>query len=249
MLSPLIGRYYIWIWGGCLAALLASVVAMVKAYVDSRRASYLFLREEAATKARRAAIVTFFLLAINVGMALRLPKEAPSPVAVATPTLTPTPTLAPSPTFTPRPTATPTPTLMPTSTFTPSPTVKLPTSARTPIPGASTPEPGASFGKITLAKGVTEDNLPLEPCTLFPEGTRRVYAFFEYSGMTKGVAWTQAWYREGDELWSHTKKWRLREQGIAWVYFEPSRGFSVGEYEVRLYIGQELQQRATFTLR
>jgi len=243
----LIAHYYIWIWGACLAALLIAILAMIRAYVASRRAPYFLLREEAAARTRWAALIVLFLLAVNVGMALRLPREAPLPIAIATATPLPTvaPTLTPSPTSTPRPTATLTPT--PTSTFTPTP--ELPTAARTPIPGAPTPGPSASFGEITLAKGGTENNLPLEPCTLFPEGTKGVYAFFEYSGMTKGVAWTQAWYREGEELWSHTKKWRLGEQGLAWVRFKSSKGLSAGEYEVRLYIGEKFQQRATFTVR
>ena len=242
---PSIARYYIWIQGACLAALLIAILATIKAYVASKRAVYFFSREAAAIKAGRFALVTLLLVAVNVGMALQLPREAPRPMA--TPTLTLTPTFTPSPTFTPRPTVTPTFTLTPTST--PTPTPQLPTSARTPIPGALPPGPSASFDGIILAKGVTEDNLPVEPCTVFPKGTKRVYAFFKYSGMAKGVVWTQAWYKEGEEIWSHTKKWRLREKGLAWIFLESSKGLAAGEYEVRLYIGDKLQQKATFTVR
>lgn len=107
----------------------------------------------------------------------------------------------------------------------------------------------ASFEALTLARGVSEEHLPLEPGNVFPKGTKRVYAFFTYREMERGMPWSQVWYREGEEVWSQASLWRRDREGIAWVYMELSDGFSSGEYEVRLYIDRRLQQRVEFTVR
>jgi len=106
----------------------------------------------------------------------------------------------------------------------------------------------ASFEVLTLARGVSEEHLPLESGDVFPGGVKRVYAFFTYRGMEEGMEWTQAWYRGEEEVWSQTSPWRRGREGIAWVYMELGDGFPSGEYEVRLYIDRKLQQRAEFTV-
>jgi hypothetical protein len=115
--------------------------------------------------------------------------------------------------------------------------------------GAETPLPEATFGEITLARGVTDDNKPKDSGTVFPANISRLYAFFGYRNMSDGVLWTQVWYREGKEIGSESNLWEWGSYGTAWIFLQPVGGYSRGEYEVRLYIGDELKQTVTFTVR
>jgi len=115
--------------------------------------------------------------------------------------------------------------------------------------GAETPLPGATFGEITLARGVTDGNEPKDPGTVFPTSVSRLYAFFDYQNLSDGVLWTQVWYREGKEIGSESNLWEWGSYGTAWIFLKPTGGYSRGKYEVKLYIGDELKQTATFTVR
>ena len=62
--------YVPWILGGCLIALLVAAVVAVRAYTQSRRAPYYFLREQARALRARAVLAILLLLALMVGVAL-----------------------------------------------------------------------------------------------------------------------------------------------------------------------------------
>jgi len=245
-----------WIWWACLLGFLIAILIGAKALWDWKRAPYFVLREEAEARARRVALIALALLAANVGL-LIWGKPDPVPLVEIASTSMSTSTSIPAtpvlPGLSPRTgSPTPAPTLTPSLTFTSAPaptyTGQVPTpTAKPPIP-TPTAELEASFEVVTLARGASDENLPLEPSDVFPPGTKRVYAFLAYRGMERGMPWTQAWYRGGEEVWSQTKGWRREREGIAWIYMEFSFGFPSGEYEVRLYIEHKLQQRVKFTV-
>ena len=236
------------IWWACPLSLLIVIAVGAKALWDSKRAPFFVLREEAEARMRRVAPVALALLVVNASL-LAWKKWGSVPLSEIIPTPMPTLTSIPgtpvSPGLSPK-TGSPTP----VATSTPSPTF---TFSQVPTPTVKPPAPTpterleASFGVITLAQGVSEENLPLEPGDIFPEGTKQVYAFFSYTEMEMGTPWTQAWYRGEQKLWSQTKRWRLGREGNAWIYMEFIEGLPPGEYEVRLYIDRKLQQRVEFT--
>ena len=246
------------IWGVCLLGLLIAILIGAKALWDSRRAPYFFLREEASSRARRVGVIILVLLMANLGLLVWRRHGYPFPiefVPISAPTTPvppswpprPTPSASPSPVpATPAPTLT----LSPTFTLTPPPTYTGQAPTPTARPPTLTPTVGleASFRVITLARGVSEENLPLEPGNVFSKGIKRVYVFFSYRGMEKGRDWAHAWYLDGEEIWSQSRKWRRGGEGIAWVYMEFSAGFPPGEYEVRLYIDHKLQEKVKFTV-
>jgi hypothetical protein len=108
---------------------------------------------------------------------------------------------------------------------------------------------GAGFGEIVFSRDISADNQPLEAGTVFAAGSEPVYVFFEYRGLSNGVLWTQAWYREGEEMWRDTGPWQWGSRGRAWFFYTPPSGYTPGNYEVRLYIGDELQQTGMFIVR
>ena len=157
------------------------------------------------------------------------------PVAAAT--ATPTETVAP--TFTPTKSATETvaPTLAPTAT-------QVPTTAPTPTP----PSPG--FGPITFARDKTDANEPIDPTSTFPAGTLRVYALFDYEGMSPELEWGRTWYRDGEEYVAKTASWTGQEDGTwsLWLFRTNGDALVPATYELRLYIEGKQVQSATFVI-
>lgn len=251
MMSGLRGeRYLPLLVGVCAILLLTLAWAMARAYREARTSLYFLIREQAATRLRRLIIITLPVLGITVFLVViwLMPGARPALPSTPTPTLTPTATAfyTPTPTSTPIASPTPSATMSPTPTPWGTPVAGLPLSMLTPVPGAVTPGPDAAFVEITFAHGVSEKE-PVQPATVFPEGIACVYAFFTFEGMSPGVAWTFAWYRDGTEIWSQTGPWQHGPQGTIWVFYCPGGdGYQAGEYEVRLYIGEELQRVSPF---
>ena len=63
----LLAAYIPWILGGCLIALLLTLVVTVHAYIQSRRAPFYYLREQARARSARAVWVILLLLALMLG--------------------------------------------------------------------------------------------------------------------------------------------------------------------------------------
>jgi len=87
---------------------------------------------------------------------------------------------------------------------------------------------------------------PVGPATDFPAGTRQVYALFDYKGMRNGLPWGHAWYLNGDEIATERTTWDLGQQGTAWLFINIQKS---GNYEVRLFVEDQLEQTGTFRVR
>jgi hypothetical protein len=237
--------------------MLGGLVAIRAARRRARIAEFGFVREKAHYAARRWMVGTGVLALLglaSVGLwavAVYNPEILPTPVPTATSTLIPSPTPRP-PTSTPTVTSTTTaaPTAIPIVTATAMPLdVDLPGLLHRPQPaGAVTPGPDALLVEVTLAAG-EEGNKPVHPTTVFARGTKRVYAFMFFDGMSDRVPWTHVWYGEVDgqmrEIWGETELWSYEySRGQIWRYFD----CSVGNYELRVYVGQHLQQKVPFVV-
>lgn len=162
-------------------------------------------------------------------------------VPTATFTLPPTDTALPTSTATITPTDTPLPS--PTITNTPEPTF-------TPEPTKPT-EP--TFGPITTYTDETgEDGLLNNPTDEFPAGTTKVYACFDYWAMDSDVRFTLYWFENGKSFWETSRRWEEEEEGsTCWYIWQEKTtgslmGLPAGNWEVKLYLGNELAQEAKF---
>lgn len=252
----LLSNYSLWIFGICLAGILIGILVAARYAREAKTSQFYFIREQARVKVGRLMILVGFLVVVTIVLGMLLfVSNTFTRVAQTGPTLTPT--LSPTTPATTVATASPTPVLsptpQPTATASPSPTIiptmGTPSLALTPVVGVETPSPDATFGEITLARDVTDDNKPKDPGTVFPANISELYAFFDYRDLSDGVLWTQAWYRGGKEIGSESSLWEWGSYGTAWIFLKPVGGYPRGEYEVRLYIGDELKQTATFTVR
>jgi len=157
-----------------------------------------------------------------------------------TPTLTPTQVaLEPTDTPTPVPTATDTPVPTPTGTATATPT---------PSPTATPTEAVPAFEFIAFASDVTEDDVPVDPGTVFPANTTKVYAVFDYSGMQEGMTYDAYWYLDGEEELHKSWQWSLDEEGTSWVNIFNDDGLKPGDYELEIYVGDQLLLSGSFVV-
>ncbi|TEU10688.1 MAG: hypothetical protein E3J21_25720, partial [Anaerolineales bacterium] len=229
----MLGRYSLWIFGVCLAGILIGVLAAARYAREAKTSQFYFIREQARIKMGRVMIVVGFLVVVTSALGILLfVSNAFTRVAQDRPTPTPTLTLSPTTPATAVVAASPTPVLSPTpkpaATVSPSPTViptvSTPTLTLTPIVGVKTPSPDATFGEIILARGVTDDNKPKGPGTVFPDGISQLYAFFDYQDLANGVLWTQVWHRKGKEIGTESSLWEWGSHGTAWIFFKPVAG-------------------------
>jgi hypothetical protein len=241
--APLLAAFF----GLCVVG---GLVVITLARRRARTTGFGFVRERALYTARRWMIGTGLLVLLggaSVGLwatAIYRPQVLPTPVPTATSTLIPSPTPRP-PTSTP--TSTPTPTATPTATpSAPAEQAQPIVIRRTRSDAAATPGTGAALVAVTMAAGEKE-NMPVNPTTVFASGTRRVYAFMLFDGMSRGVEWTHEWYGEIDgqmkRIWGKTEAWsREYSYGQIWRYYD----CGVGKFELRIYVGPELQETVPF---
>jgi hypothetical protein len=244
-LSQFISEYYSWIVLTFAAATIVSLIALAVYYRQSRRASFFFMRVEASRRARYIFWGFLALAGVTITLLLTPPRDSPTGRRLAaTPVAAPPTPAANVPTETPA-VAVSVPSPAATPLLTPTPTLS-PTPSPTPITG---PVQGASFSDLILARGITGDNRPLSPTDTFLEGGKPVYLFFQHQGMNRELHWTQVWFKGTTELFRETVSWEWGEAGMAWVFFTPDGGYTPGEYEVQLYIENNLQESARFSVK
>ncbi len=144
-----------------------------------------------------------------------------------------------------RPEPTPTPTqVVVVPTRTPTKPVLVPLDTPTPTPEEARP----TFKLVTFAQDVTEDDEPVDPGTVFPQGTTKVYAVFDYSGMEDGLTYDAYWYRDGQEELHKSWEWSLGQEGTSWVNIFNDAGLNSGNYELEVYVGEWLLLNGKFVI-
>ncbi len=237
-------------YGLLLISLTLMAVGIICA-AKARGASYYIIRQRALRRAQRLLSASLFCLGIALFLLLAPPLLKS---AFSTPAPSASPTAIPSDTPTPRPTLTPTATSTRRSTSTPpfiptvTPDVSPPASLFTPVPLAVPARSDARITIITLAAGIDDAGQPVDTGVQFPAGDHYVYLFLNYQGMSEGVAWTFAIYRERELLDSFTQLWPWGSEGRTYLYYKPSEGYRPGTYEMRVFIEDRLQGAARFTI-
>ena len=245
---------------GAATVVVLSIIA-VNFLRQARLGSYYVQREEARGRGLRLIAVAVLLAVVTFGLSALAEYVGARPTQVAkatsTPTVSPTPpaveptaTLTPEePTRTPlpRPTATP----LPAPTATPSPTrippTDLPPTLLTPIPLAEPAAENASLGPVQFGSDYVSFQLT-GIRNVFPLDAKIVHATFLVRNMNRNAVWTAAWYREGKYVAGDPLLWTALPNTIGHVYYGPSGGYKPGKWELRLYIEDRLQQKATFTI-
>lgn len=162
--------------------------------------------------------------------ALAIPSPSASPTqANLIPTLPDTQTLPAIPLTPPLETPTPSPEITP----------EFVVAAPTPNP-TSAPPIDAKLEIRAIDDVISETWQPIQPETVFPIGTKRVYVFFSYQDMPRGSTWGQVLLRDGTVVQQQIQQWGITgPQGESFFFFGDNTGFPSGSYEVRLTFGAE----------
>ncbi len=243
------------------AAVIIFIIIAIRALQEARSGLYYVVREKARSRGLRLILMALLMVPVTLGLAAYADHVAGSPPALvritATPTLThtvqpvrPTVTATPEPpTDTPQPR--PTATLLPVPTVTASPTrippTDLPPTLLTPIPSAVAAAENASFGPIQLGTSYVNYQLG-DIAESFPLDMPVVHATFLVRNLNRNATWTAAWYRDGKYVAGDPLLWTSVPNTVGHVFFGPPGGFRPGKWELRLYIQDRLQSKATFTI-
>lgn len=121
------------------------------------------------------------------------------------------------------------PTQTPFTTFTPQ---------VTPLVSSVTPDPDAQLVITALDDQISDTLTPVNPRTDFAASTTRIYFFVEFDHMRPGALWQRALYRDGELLDSSSYLWGSETDGETYFFFGSDNGFPPGDYEIRVYIGE-----------
>jgi hypothetical protein len=104
---------------------------------------------------------------------------------------------------------------------------------------------GAQLGPISFALAVDDRRLAVNPGQVFSDTVNRVYAVFPFSGMRKGLTWTQVWFINGAEFAREQSAWQWGSQSYSYIFVKP---VGAGEYRLDLYVNDQLLTSGKFTL-
>jgi len=107
---------------------------------------------------------------------------------------------------------------------------------------------GPAFTNLIFSEGVTADDRPTDPSYLLPSGITEAYAFFDYTGMRDGLAWSRAWYYEGEQVATDSGTWDWGSSGSAWVAITAGEPLDPGDYRLELFVEGALVAASDFTV-
>ncbi|MBX3054477.1 MAG: trypsin-like peptidase domain-containing protein [Caldilineaceae bacterium] len=110
------------------------------------------------------------------------------------------------------------------------------------VVGAAQQQTSASFGSITFAENVTEDDEPVSPGTNFAD-LSEIYAFFGVNGVENGTKWSRRWYIDGEMVSEGQDVWKLGAVDSTWVSLSSNDGtLPVGRYRLELLLEDKVVQ-------
>jgi S1-C subfamily serine protease len=100
-----------------------------------------------------------------------------------------------------------------------------------------------SFGPITFAEGITNDDRPLNPGTLFSQ-IDEVYAFFDVYEIANGAKWSRRWYLDNEIVSEQQAIWSLGPLDYSWLSLYADNGLPEGYYRLELLVEDQPVQSA-----
>jgi hypothetical protein len=108
-----------------------------------------------------------------------------------------------------------------------------------------------SIESITLSKDIGPDSVPVDPATEFESGTSVIYISVKVNNMTPEDKLTVEWnYLEtGDEI--NTSDGITEKTGSGYIGFNVKviQGFASGNYNVLVYLNDELYETLEFSVK
>lgn len=113
-----------------------------------------------------------------------------------------------------------------------------------------TPET-VSIESITLSKNIGSDSAPVDPATEFESGTSIIYISVKVNNMTPedklAVEWN--YLESGDEIRTQTTTGETGSGHIGFKLINVDQGFITGNYNVIVYLNDELYETLEFSVK
>lgn len=130
----------------------------------------------------------------------------------------------------------------PTQTPTPQPQDPAPTNPPDPT--------GATITEVTMTRDVNPDYTPLDPTSLFEEGTPTVYTtMFVSNAPEQGVLIRAEWFDTASASPVPIDSYETElGNGYAYFYYSMPGGWLAGEYAIKLYVDGDLQATVPYSV-
>jgi S1-C subfamily serine protease len=118
-------------------------------------------------------------------------------------------------------------------------------------PAASPSKPGGkgTFGEIVFGTGFDENDGITGEASTFNSGIKEVHAGLPYENMRDGTAWGYTWQYAGQDVSGDTElRWEFGQSGVLDLSLSGKKGLTDGEYNLQVYLRDELVQEAGFTV-
>lgn len=104
------------------------------------------------------------------------------------------------------------------------------------------------LGEVVLSTEVTDDYQAVNPSRIFAEGFYTLYATFAYEGMADGMEWAWVWRHNGEVIDGGNELWKYGDSGPGYIYLNPEEGFREGQYSLEIWVNGELMGQAAATM-
>lgn len=115
------------------------------------------------------------------------------------------------------------------------------------ISAESTLPDGATIQAIRFATDVEEFE-PIGVSSEFTEGNFTLYAAFDYTNLTDGLAWSWVWKRNGNIIGGGEQMWEYGNTGPGYIYYHPPTGFSPGDYTLEFWLNGKLVNKSNLSI-
>jgi hypothetical protein len=105
-----------------------------------------------------------------------------------------------------------------------------------------------ALGEVVFSTEVTDDYTAVSPTRIFAEGFYTLYATFAYEEMADGMEWAWVWRRNGEVIDGGNEIWEYGDDGPGYIYLNPEEGFSEGQYSLEIWVNGELLGQAAATM-
>jgi hypothetical protein len=104
----------------------------------------------------------------------------------------------------------------------------------------------SQLGNISFSLDISGGYQPINPGYQFVEGFYTLYATFSYQGMADGINWAWSWQRNGAQVEGGNQVWSYGQEGPGYIYFRPEEGFRSGEYTLAIWVNDVPQNQSSF---
>jgi hypothetical protein len=105
-----------------------------------------------------------------------------------------------------------------------------------------------AIGQILFSTEIGTNYEAINPRRIFAEGRYTLYATFDFADMSNGMEWSWVWRHNGSVVDGGNELWNYGENGLGFIYLNPTQGFSNGEYGLEVFVNGDMLSQSSATM-